>query len=104
MKITKRKFQDEELPHELFLTIRQKIKIRNAYANNMSTHIKLSKAQLSKIIQSGGFLGALLGKLAGSFIKFGVPLTTMASESAIDGAIPRKMLERDVVRAENRIT
>ena len=44
-----------------FLT-RQKNKIRNALANNMSTDIKWSKEQLSKIIQSEGFLSALLGK------------------------------------------
>ena len=45
------------LPHELLLTTRQKIKIRNAFNNNMSTDLKLSKAQISEIIQSGGFLG-----------------------------------------------
>ena len=39
--------QDEELPHELFLIIRQKIEIRNAFANSMLTDIKLSKSQLS---------------------------------------------------------
>ena len=49
-------FQDEELLHELFLTTRQTTKIRNAVANNMSTDIKLSKAQVSKIIQSGVLL------------------------------------------------
>ena len=48
LKITKIDFQDEELPHELFLTTRQRKKIRNAFANNMSTDTKLSKAQLSK--------------------------------------------------------
>ena len=47
-RITKKNFQDEKLPHELFLTTRQKTKIRNAFANNMSTDMKLSKAQLSK--------------------------------------------------------
>ena len=49
LRITKKNFQDEELPYELFLTTRQKIKI-NAFPENMSTDIKLSKAQLSKII------------------------------------------------------
>ena len=47
-RILKKNFQDEKLPHELFLTTRQKTKIRNAFANNMSTDMKLSKAQLSK--------------------------------------------------------
>ena len=51
------------LPHELLLTTRQKTKVRNAFNNNMSTDLKLSKAQISKIIQSGGFLGRLLGPL-----------------------------------------
>ena len=54
-----------DLPHELLLTTRQKIKLRNAFNNNMSIDLKLSKAQISKIIQSGGFLGSLLRKLAG---------------------------------------
>ena len=35
----------------------KKTKLRNAFNNNMSTDLKLSKAQISKIIQSGGFLG-----------------------------------------------
>ena len=52
------------MPHELFLTKRQKIKIRNAFSNNMLTDIKLSKAQLSKIIQLGGFLGNMMGNLS----------------------------------------
>ena len=56
-RITKKNFQDEEVPHELFLTTRKKTKIINAFANTMSTNIKLSKAQLTKIILSGEFLG-----------------------------------------------
>ena len=40
----------------------------------MSTDIKLSKAQISKIIQSGGLLGSLLSKLAGPLMKVAVPL------------------------------
>ena len=43
------------LPHELLLTTREKTKLRNAFNNNMSINLKLSKAQISKIIQSGGF-------------------------------------------------
>ena len=72
----------------------------------MSTDIKLSKVQLSKAIQSGGFWGAFLGK-------FGVPLmqvavlfaknvfvilTAMALASAINGAIDKKINRRDVVK------
>ena len=40
----------------------------------MSTDIKLSKAQISKIIQSGEFLGSLLSKLSGPFLKVAVKL------------------------------
>ena len=61
--ITKKNFQDEELPHELSLTIRQKTKIRNAFTKNMPTDIKLSKGQLSQIIQLGGFFGKALGNV-----------------------------------------
>ena len=53
-------FNGNNLPHELLLTTRQKTKLRNAFNNNMSTDLKLSRAQISKIIQSGGFLGLLL--------------------------------------------
>ena len=44
------------LLHELLLTTREKTKLRNAFNKNISTDSKLSKAQISKIIQSGGFL------------------------------------------------
>ena len=57
-------------PHELLLTNRQVANIRKAFANHLSTDIKLSKTQLSKMIQSGGILGRLLGPL----LKAGLPL------------------------------
>ena len=44
-----------DLPHELLLTTRRKTKLRNACNNNMSTDLKLSRAQISKTIQSGAF-------------------------------------------------
>ena len=56
LRINVRMFDGNNLPHELLLTTRQKTKLRNAIENNMSTDIKLSKAQISKINQSGGFL------------------------------------------------
>ena len=62
-------FDEKNLPHELLLTTRQKTKLRNALNNNISVDIKLSRAQMSKIIQSGGFLGSLLSKLAGPLMK-----------------------------------
>ena len=57
-------------PHELLLTNRQVENTRKAFANHLSTDIKLSKTQLSKMIQSGEFLGRLLGPL----LKTGLPL------------------------------
>ena len=63
-------FNGNNLPHELLLTTRQKTKLRNAFENNMSTDIKLSKAQISKI----GFLDSLLSKIAGPLMKVAVPL------------------------------
>ena len=51
LRITEKNFQDEELPRELFLT-RLRTKMRNTFANDVFTDIKVSKAQLSKIIQS----------------------------------------------------
>ena len=47
---TKKNFQDKEWFHKLFLTTSQKIKIRNALSDNMSTNIKCSKVQMSKTI------------------------------------------------------
>ena len=61
--------ENTNFPHELLLTNRQVENIRKAFANLLSTDIKLSKTQLSKMIQSGGFLGRLLGPL----LKTGLP-------------------------------
>ena len=87
-------------PDELSLTNRQVANIRKAFANHSSIDIKLSKTQLSKMIQSGGFLGNLLGKLAGPLMKVAMPLAKnilaplglSASMSAIDGSIKKMML------------
>ena len=62
---------ETNFPQRLLLTIRQVSILRKAFANNSSADIKLSKTQLSKIIQSGGSLGRLLGPL----LKTGLPLT-----------------------------
>ena len=53
LRISKKNFQDEELSNELFLTTREKTKTRNVFANKMLTDVKLSKAELSKMIQLG---------------------------------------------------
>ena len=47
---------ETNFPHELLLTDRQVSNIRKSFANNSSIDIKLSKTQLSKVIQAGGFL------------------------------------------------
>ena len=54
---------ETNFPHELLLTGRQVFSILKAFSNNSSVDIKFSKTQLSKMIQSGGFLGKLLGSL-----------------------------------------
>ena len=92
-------FDGNDLPHELLLTTRQKTKLRNAFNNNTSADIKLSKAQINKIIQSGGFLGSLLSKLAGPLMKIAVPLAKnvlaplgiTAAASALDAGIQEKI-------------
>ena len=94
-----RNFNKDEHPHELLLTTRQNTKLRNALNNNSATDIKLSKAQIKKIIQSGGFLGKLLSKLAGPLIKVALllaknvlaPLGLTAAMSTIDGSIQKKI-------------
>ena len=63
---------ETNFPHKLLLTNRQVANLCKAFANQLSTDIKLSKTQLSKIIQSGRFLGRLLGTL----LKTGLPLIT----------------------------
>ena len=73
LRINLKMFNGNDLPHELLLTTRQKTKLRNAFNNNMSADLKLSKTQIVKIIQSGGFLGSLLSKLAGPLMKIAVP-------------------------------
>ena len=69
-------FDGNDLPHESISTARQKTKLRNAFNNNMSTDLKLCKAQILKIIQYWGFLASLLNKLASSLtlMKVTVPL------------------------------
>ena len=95
---------ETNFPHELPLTDRQVSTIRKALSNNSSVDIKFSKTQLSKMIQSGGFLGKLLGPL----LKTGlpliknvikplaksvlIPLGLTAAASAADAGIHKKIL------------
>ena len=86
-----------DLPHELLLTTGQKTKLRNAFNNNMATDFTLCKAQISKIIQYGGFVGSLLSKLAGPLTKVALSKNVLASlgitapASAIDVGIQKKI-------------
>ena len=97
LRISLKMFNGSNLSHELLLTTRQKTKLRNTF-NNMSTDLKLSKSQISKIIRSGGFLGSLLSKLTGPLIKVAIllaknvlaPLGITAAASAIDAEIKKK--------------
>ena len=91
-------FNKNNLPHELLLTTRQKSKSRNTFENKISTDIKLSRAQISKIIQSDGFLSALLSKIAGPLVKVAIPtaknilapLEITAAASAIEARIKKE--------------
>ena len=90
--------------HKLLLTNRQVANLRKAFANHLSTDIKLSKTQLSKIIQSGGFLGRLLDPLLKTglpLIKIVIkplaksvliPLGSTAAASAADAGIHKRIL------------
>ena len=93
-------FNKDELPHELLVTTRRNTKLRNAINNNLATDIRLSKAQIKKLIQSGGFSGKLLSKLAGPLTKVAMPLAKnvlaslglTAAISAIDGSIQKRYI------------
>ena len=95
---------ETNFPHKLLLTDRQVSSLFKSFANNSSADIKLSKTQLSKMIQSGGFLSRLLGPL----LKTGLPLVKnvikplsksvliplglTAAASAADAGIHKKIL------------
>ena len=100
LRISLKIFNGNDLRHELLLTTRQKAKLRNAFDTNMSTDLKLSKAQISKITQSRGLLGSLSSKLAGPLMKVAIPLAKnvlvpvriTAAASAIDPGIKKKFM------------
>ena len=90
-------------PHKLLLTDRQDSSLRKSFANNSSADIKLSKTQLSKMIQSGGFLSKLLGPLLKTELPLIknvikplaksalIPLGLTAAASAADAGINKKI-------------
>ena len=98
------KLSDSQL-NKLKSATRQTNKLRNAIENNMATDIKLRKAQISKMIQSGGFLGKLLGPL----LNTGLPLLKSvikplgllgltATSSAIDAGVQKNTWLRSSFR------
>ena len=91
------------LPHKLLLLHKSLLKFRQAFANNVSANIKLSKIQLSKIVQPGlpdVFLEALVNVslptiknvLTPLAIRVLKPLGLTAVESAADTGICKKIL------------
>ena len=104
---------ETNFPHKLLLTNRQVANLRKAFANNLRTDIKLSKSQVSKIKQSGGFLGRLLGPL----LKTGllliknvikplaksvlIPLGLTAAASAADAGIHKKSWDQRIRNTNN---
>ena len=94
---------EANFPHKLLLTNRQVANIRKAFANQTSTCIKLSKAQLTKM-QKGGFLSFLA-----PLLKSGLPLLKSvikplsilgltAAASATDAAINKKSLDLEIIQ------
>ena len=90
--------------HKLLLTNRQVANLRKAFANYLSTDVKLSKTQLSKMIKSGGFRGKRLGPLLRTGLPLMkiviqplaknvlIPLGLTAAASAADAGIHKKIL------------
>ena len=96
---------DNSFAHKLLLTNVQGSRLRKAFASNSSANIKLSKTQLYKTGQSGGFLGRLLGRLLKTDLPLMknllkplaesvlIPLGLTAAASATDAVIHKKMFE-----------
>ena len=95
---------ETNFPHELLLTNRQVANLRQAFANNLSPDVKLSKTHLSKVIQLGWFLGRLLGPLVKTGLSLMkklikplvksvlISLRLTAAASAADAEIHKKIL------------
>ena len=92
LRIGNKNFNKAELLYELYLTQSQINELRNKVENNMSADKKLSKAQINKIIKSGGALGSVLMRFLPKLIKpatsiltnVGLPLGLSAAMSKID--------------------
>ena len=98
-------YDETSFPHKLLLTNRQIANFRKAFADKSTTDIKLSKTQISKMIQSGGFLGRLLGPLLKTRLPLIknvikplaksvlIPLGLTAAASAADAGVHNKIFE-----------
>ena len=99
LRIGNKNFNKADLLHELFLTQTQINKLGEKVGNNMSTDIKLSKAQIIKLIKEGGALGSILARFLPKLIKPALslgkyilaPLGLSTTMSATDAAIQKKM-------------
>ena len=99
LRIVNKNFNKAKLLHELYLTQTKINKLREKVENSMATDIKLSKAQINKIIKSGGGLGSMLVRFLPKLIKpplslgknILAPLGLSAPMSATDAAIQNKM-------------
>ena len=100
LRLNKKNVEDKDLSHQLFLKTSQTTKIRNAFAYNMSTDIKLSNGQISKIIQSGGSFGSWLGNLGKK------ALTNIAISLARDNlpGLASNLTSRAITRFDRKIS
>ena len=101
---------ETNFPHKLLLTNRQVVNLRKTFADNSSTDTKLSKTQISKMIQSGGFLGRLLGPLLKTGLPLMknlikplvesvlIPLELTAAASAADAGIHKKSYNQVIIQ------
>ena len=99
---------ETNFPHKLLLSNRQVTNLRKAFANNLLTDIKLLKTQISKMIQSGDFLGRLLGPLLKTGLRLIknviktlaksvlIPLGLTVAASAADAGIHKKYQDQEI--------
>ena len=112
LRLNKKIFEDEKLSHELFLTTIPTTKIRNHFANNKSTDIKFSKAQISKIISPGRSFGSWLGNLRKKTLtNIAVPLARDSLPGLLSNLtsntknkFERKISGKGAVKADKRFT
>ena len=90
---------ETNFPHKSLLTNRKVANLRKAFANHTSVEIKLSKTQLCKMIQLGGFLGRLLGPL----LRTGLPLMQSVIQPLVESVLFPLGLTADASAADTGI-